>query len=319
MLSTLRFIFFTMLVLVLIFSAVMVTVLNTYKPTVKAYINGKCLGYYASEQQFDEVYNDLVTEKQKSDPNVKVYLESEPTFETNYVRNNLLDGQNVYDNLRAEVKTEYTTYEVAVDGEDKMTFNNEDDANKYAEDLKKEVAKLNIEVKKEKKADIEEVTTIERADSILKDIVDRNKPVEVPKAVVKPQNDFAAAVAATGDGVWPTVNRRVNCHYMGYSGHTGIDLGGAVGTPIYSFKNGTVKYAGWGTGYGNHVIIDHGGGMTTYYAHCSQLLVSAGQSVSEGQLIAKIGMTGYTTGPHVHFEIRQNGVPKNPYPYIAGK
>ena len=59
--------------------------------------------------------------------------------------------------------------------------------------------------------------------------------------------------------------------------------------------------------------------MTTYYAHCSELLVSVGQQVTEGQMIAKIGMTGYTTGPHLHFEVRFNGVPTNPYPCIAGK
>ena len=59
--------------------------------------------------------------------------------------------------------------------------------------------------------------------------------------------------------------------------------------------------------------------MATYYAHCSELLVSAGQKVNEGQMICKIGMTGYTTGPHLHFEIRLNGVPVNPYPYIQGK
>ena len=106
---------------------------------------------------------------------------------------------------------------------------------------------------------------------------------------------------------------------MGYSGHTGIDLGGAIGTAIYAYKTGTVTFAGWGSGYGLHVKIDHGNGMTTYYAHCSELLVSVGQQVTEGQMIAKIGMTGYTTGPHLHFEVRFNGVPTNPYPYIAGK
>ena len=76
-LSTLRFIFFTVLTLALIFSAVVVTVLNTYKPAVKAYLDGKFIGYFTNEQQFDEVYNDLVAEKQSIDPNVKVYLERE--------------------------------------------------------------------------------------------------------------------------------------------------------------------------------------------------------------------------------------------------
>lgn len=338
MLSTLRFVFFTILALVLIFSAVLVTVLNTYKPTVKAYIGGKFVGYFSSEQQFDEVYNDLVTEKQNIDSNVKVYLESEPTFETSYTRDSLISNQNVYTNLRAEMKTEYTVYEVAVDGDNKMKFDTKDDANKYADSLKTEVSKLNVEVKEEKVEEKGEITSIERADVILKDIVDRNKPVETPKATItanssnttksntnsssnvqKAKTIGATSVQPTGGGVWPTVNRRINCQYMGYSGHTGIDLGGAIGTAIYAYKSGTVTFAGWGSGYGLHVKIDHGNGMTTYYAHCSELFVSVGQQVTEGQMIAKIGMTGYTTGPHLHFEVRFNGVPTNPYPYIVGK
>ena len=313
----------------LIFSAVLVTILNTYKPAVKAYLNGKFIGYFSSEQQFDEVYNDLVTEKQSIDPNVKVYLDYEPTFETSYIRDSVIADQNVYTNLRAEIKTEYTIYNVAVDGETKMTFNTQDEANKYAESLKSEVSKLNTEVKVEKVSELGEMTSIERADNILKEIVDRNKPVETPKATVKAntttsnvktaQTIGATSVAATGSGIWPTVNRRINCQYMGYSGHTGIDLGGAVGTAIYAYRSGTVTFAGWGSGYGLHVKVDHGNGMSTLYAHCSELLVSAGQQVSEGQIIAKIGLTGYTTGPHLHFEVRINGVPVNPYPYIAGK
>lgn len=326
-LSTLRFIFFTVLSIALIFSAVLVTVLNAYKPAVKAYLNGKFIGYFSDEQQFDEVYNDLVTEKQSIDPNVKVYLDYEPTFETSYVRDSVVADQNVYTNLRSEIKTEYTIYNVAVDGETKMTFNTQDDANKYAESLKKEVSKLKTEVKVEKVSELGEMTSIERADSILKDIVDRNKPVETPKVTVTKKTSAvqtaatigATQVAATGSGVWPTVNRRINCAYMGYAGHTGIDLGGAVGTAIYSYRSGTVTFAGWGTGYGLHVKVDHGNGMSTLYAHCSQLLVSVGQQVSEGQMIAKIGLTGYTTGPHLHFEVRLSGVPVNPYPYIAGK
>lgn len=332
MLSTLKFISFSILALALIFSAVVFTVLNTYKPAVKTYINGECIGYFSSEQQFDEVYNQLVTEKQNIDPNVKAYLESEPTFETSYVKDSLLEEQNVYTNLRAQVKTEYTIYNVAVDGENKMTFNTKDDALTYAESLKSQVSKLNTEIKEDRVEELGEMTTIERADAILKDIVDRNKPVVTPKVTTTPKKTTqttnkntnvptigATSVQATGSGVWPTVARRVNCHWMGYAGHTGTDIGGAIGTAIYAFRSGTVTFAGWSSGYGNCVRIDHGGGISTLYAHASQLLVRAGQQVAEGQIIAKIGMTGYTTGPHLHFEVRVNGVPVNAYPYIAGK
>lgn len=115
-LSTLRFLFFTVFTLALIFLAVVMTIINTYKPAVRAYINGRFIGYFSNEQQFDEVYNDLVAEKQNIDPNVKVYLESEPVFETSYIRDSLLSEQNIYTNLRAEIKTEFTLYDVAVDG-----------------------------------------------------------------------------------------------------------------------------------------------------------------------------------------------------------
>ncbi len=79
---------------------------------------------------------------------------------------------------------------------------------------------------------------------------------------------------------------------------------------------GTVIYAEWMGGYGNAVIIDHGGGITTLYGHNDSLVVSVGQQVSKGQQIAICGSTGYSTGPHCHFEVRQNGEPVDPYGYL---
>ena len=327
MLSTLRFLFFTVFTLALIFLAVVMTIINTYKPAVRAYINGRFIGYFSNEQQFDEVYNDLVAEKQNIDPNVKVYLESEPVFETSYIRDSLLSEQNIYTNLRAEIKTEFTLYDVAVDGETKMKFTTQDEAENYVEKLKAEVDTLNTEVIIEKVAELGETTSIERADAILKDIVDRNKPVEIPEVEVQPVYTPVITtytgptyVVATDDGIWPTVYRRINCGYGEYYGHQGIDLGGSTGTDIYAYRTGTVVFAGWdATGYGNCIRINHGDGMTTLYAHCSALYVSAGDVVTQGQTIAAIGETGWATGPHLHFEIRLNGIAVIPYSYIINK
>ena len=98
--------------------------------------------------------------------------------------------------------------------------------------------------------------------------------------------------------------------------HTGIDIGVDYGTPIHAADSGVVVYSGWISGYGNAVIIDHGGGVSTLYGHNQSLAVSEGQSVSKGSVIAYAGSTGNSTGPHCHFEVDVNGSPVNPMGYL---
>lgn len=94
--------------------------------------------------------------------------------------------------------------------------------------------------------------------------------------------------------------------------HTGLDLAAHMGDPIRAAAGGVVIYAGWYDGYGNAVVLDHGGGYATLYGHCSWIFVSDGQAVSRGAMIAAVGSTGVSTGPHLHFELRQGGVPIDP-------
>ena len=98
--------------------------------------------------------------------------------------------------------------------------------------------------------------------------------------------------------------------------HSGLDIGGDYGLPIAAAASGTVIHSGWISGYGYTVIIDHGGGITTLYGHNESLLVGEGESVSQGQTIAMCGSTGNSTGPHCHFEVRENGEPVSPYSYL---
>ena len=120
---------------------------------------------------------------------------------------------------------------------------------------------------------------------------------------------------------WPLSGFRITT-YFGQRGafqryHTGIDLAAPYGTPIVAAKAGQVAVAGWSSwGYGFHVVVDHGGGVETLYAHMSRLAVRAGQWVEAGQVIGYVGSTGWSTGPHLHFEVRVNGVARNPLAYL---
>ena len=98
--------------------------------------------------------------------------------------------------------------------------------------------------------------------------------------------------------------------------HSGIDIGVDEGTPVHAADSGVIVWSGWMGGYGYAVVIDHGNGLSTLYGHNSELAVDEGQSVSKGQVVAYAGSTGNSTGPHVHFEVRENGDPVDPMGYL---
>lgn len=120
--------------------------------------------------------------------------------------------------------------------------------------------------------------------------------------------------------IWPAAGRVMSTFgyrivpWRGF--HSGIDICNSYGSPIRCTAAGTVSYTGWRQGYGKTVIVDHSGGISTLYGHCSGYAVAQGQRVKKGQLIAYIGTTGYTTGPHVHYEVRRNDVAINPAGYL---
>ena len=116
--------------------------------------------------------------------------------------------------------------------------------------------------------------------------------------------------------IWPVSGPVVSPFGMRWGRlHAGIDIGVGYGTPIHASASGTVIFAGWMGGYGNFVIIDHGGGLSTGYAHQSSIAVGGG-SVSQGQVIGYVGCTGHCFGPHLHFEVRINGTPVDPLGYL---
>jgi murein DD-endopeptidase MepM/ murein hydrolase activator NlpD len=145
-----------------------------------------------------------------------------------------------------------------------------------------------------------------------------------------PAGDGAAAVAAaessTGAPVamlWPSrgivtsrFGWRIHPIFGGREFHTGMDIATRYGSPVVAARAGVVRFVGWKTGYGRIVIVEHDGGMETSYSHLSAALVGPGEQVTQGQIIGRIGSTGWSTGPHLLFEVRRNGVPVDPAPYL---
>jgi murein DD-endopeptidase MepM/ murein hydrolase activator NlpD len=133
----------------------------------------------------------------------------------------------------------------------------------------------------------------------------------------------AGSTSRTGRFLLPVEGRigsgfgpRVHPIYGGSRMHTGVDIGAPSGAPIRAADDGVVVMAGWNGGYGNWTLIDHGGGLATGYGHQSSIGVSRGQRVSRGQVIGRVGSTGASTGPHLHWEVRVNGNPVNPMAWI---
>lgn len=137
--------------------------------------------------------------------------------------------------------------------------------------------------------------------------------------IVYTTSGIPANVAVSGTRLqWPTSEYVVTQYY--HYGHTGLDISGArrFDAPLYASESGTVIKAqgGWNGGYGNYIIIDHGGGWQTLYAHASKIFVTPGEYVERGQAVAMMGTSGRSTGPHIHYEVRINGAKMNPLSYI---
>ncbi|MEG2087888.1 MAG: peptidoglycan DD-metalloendopeptidase family protein [Angelakisella sp.] len=163
----------------------------------------------------------------------------------------------------------------------------------------------------------------ERAGETRIDVTVTREPVNARKmrGTLKPAQFLPAGSDTSANFMWPVAGGYVSCGLYGYRGHTGMDIAANGGTGIYASRSGTITAAyNYVNGpYGKHLSINHGNNVTTLYAHCSQVLVQAGQYVRQGQLIAKVGRTGNATGNHCHFEIRINGRVMNPADFVGNR
>lgn len=158
------------------------------------------------------------------------------------------------------------------------------------------------------------------AEKAYRELQDTSKQIE---RMIRIQSGKNTPAGSTGAMIWPASGPvtspfgwRTHPIFGTQRYHSGIDIGADYGDTVSAADGGVVIFAGWMGGYGYAVIIDHGNGISTLYAHNSELAVGEGQQVRKGQTISYIGSTGYSTGPHLHFEVRENGTPVNPGNYI---
>ena len=181
----------------------------------------------------------------------------------------------------------------------------------------------NIEAAKARLAKIEAEEERTRREIAAREAEERRKAEEAAK---KNGTVYTPVVYNASGMIWPVPS----CHIITsdfkmrthpttgeYKLHTGIDIGCRSGSSVLAAQSGTVITAGYNIAYGHYIVISHGNGVSTLYAHNSSLLVSVGQTVKQGQTIARSGNTGYSTGPHMHFEVLINGNPVNPRGYVS--
>ncbi|HBF39575.1 MAG TPA: peptidase M23 [Firmicutes bacterium] len=180
-------------------------------------------------------------------------------------------------------------------------------------------SKLAVTQKKQKELEI-----IQGSRSQLEKALDEQEQTSKEiEAEIRQYQEKNQTTLGTGKYIWPVKGEivqgfgwRMHPILRKREFHTGLDIAVEYGRPIMAADSGIVIFAGYNGGYGKMLLIDHGSGFSTLYGHTSVLLVNKGQTVVKGQIVAKVGTTGLSTGPHLHFEIRKNGTPVNPNNYL---
>ena len=320
------------LILTLLFIAAMFTLIMflIYRPTYKISFKGKFIGYSRDVFNIKHKIHESIF---NGDDSVAYYeIDEKPTFEFAFMKAQFIpDDAKIIDEIKKEATPVYKTYAIKEKEKIKARVATYKEATDILAELKKKdsnnLKDITIELKYEKEKPELATTKKVVADLYIKkseptyywaSVPSRNyafisrgvpysKKIELPISLIVPVGGVILQGSNFGDG-----------YAQGYPGvfHSGLDISGNNGRPFKAAASGTVTSAGWSPGYGNMVVIDHGSGVRTLYAHASSLHVKAGDKVAVGQTIGNVGSTGNSTGPHLHFEVRYNSNILNPRFYI---
>ena len=305
---------------------IVAAVVILYKPIYKVTINGEKIGYCEDKEALQNKINDYMENGEEGQKNVAfVQIDDMPEYEMCLQKKGITtNDEEIFNKIKDTGVTYYRYYAIADDNKEKIYVATFDEAEKAIKELKKKNSKNSADLTIVEKYEVELPKISTQADVVAKLYEKKVTVVTTSKYPNINSSGFSTSRSTTSvkklgiSFVRPTsgvVTSRFGARWG--STHTGIDIGAPTGTNIKAAAGGTVIFSGWKGTLGKLVVVSHGNGVQTYYAHCSSLLVSSGQTVSAGQLIAKMGSTGRSTGPHLHFEIRVNGSAINPQSYIG--
>lgn len=287
-----------------------------FRPAYSVSLNGEDLGYVGDEEEFkNEVNENILT---PSESNVAFVELDNVEYTFSLVSRSEVNEDEVMLALEQSAQNVYRVFEVADlnNEETKVYVNTMEEAEGIVSTLKEQYSEIEPDL-------VINQIYLDNADEVNEETIKLAKQ-ELTNSLQEELKEKQEIDSRTVNGIYLAVvpvTGRITSRFGAVESirdhtHKGIDIAATRGTPILATASGTVTFAGWSSGYGYLVKINHGNGVETYYGHCSKLYVSAGDTVEAGEQIAAVGSTGNSTGNHLHFEIRLDGKQVNPQTYV---
>ncbi len=291
-----------------------------YKPTYAVTLNGELVGYTENKSSLQNKINEYMNGEKEEGVAFR-QIDAMPEYTLCLLKKDIVTNDDeIYAKVTQDGTQYYKYYAITESGKEKVYVSTFEEAEKVLSKLKTKNSanqkKLGILEKYD--TSTKEFTSVEKCVSKLYEAPKVTYVANVSSGTVSGSSSKKVNIGISFikpiSGV--ITSRFGSRESIRSSAHRGLDIAAPTGTPIKAAASGTVVSAGYSGSYGKMMLISHGNGVQTLYGHCSQLNVSAGQTVTQGQIIGKVGTTGHVTGPHLHLEVRINGVLYNPQNYV---
>ena len=314
---------------------ILAIVASFYKISYSVSLDGQMLGYTDNKSKLQAQINEYI-EKGENQNTAFVQIDSLPQYKICLLKRDVASNdENIFNTIKSGGTTYYRYYAILDNQEEKVYTPYFTEAEEIVNQLKEKNSANIDNITISEKYDTE-LKVMDNVDDAVSTLYSEPEKVETPKVTVASTKNtsrrkstgtvntamtISGTKVALGISLSKPVSGIISSRFgvrssIRSSAHTGLDIATSTGTPVKAAAAGTVTFAGWKGSYGNLMVITHSNGVQTYYGHCSKLYLSAGATVSQGQTIAAVGSTGNSTGPHLHFEIRVNGIAYNPQNYL---